>query len=64
MYVRSCDAFCIPDAKSGCLQLPHRRRVSAITVNGILKVTKMLLWNVSQLNRKVYFCRGGHDELK
>jgi len=35
-----------------------------MTVNGILKVAKMLLWNVSQLNIEVYFCRGGHDELK
>jgi len=35
-----------------------------MTFNGILKVAKMHLWNVSQVNIEVYFCRGGHDELK
>jgi len=62
IYMYSCDAFCMADAKIGCLQFHHRTCV--MTVNGILKVAKMLLWNVSQLNIEVYFCRGGHDELK
>jgi len=47
LYVCTCDAFCLVNTKSGCLHLPQRGRVSAMTVNGILKVTTMLLWNVS-----------------